>query len=143
MKVIFLKDVPPYKKGEVNAVSDGYARNYLFPQKFALPATESGILESENRTRKQKLEKNHSLTAIKKGLESVQGKIVKLDAKSSEQGTLYAAITPEKISQELSKEYNLTFPKELINQLPHIKLRGEYSIKLQYEGKEYSLILQI
>jgi large subunit ribosomal protein L9 len=143
MKIIFLQECPPYHKGEVQNVADGYARNYLIPNKLAQLATESGIQENEKRVAKQKLEKDNFTEALKKALESIQNKSIKIFAKSSDHGTLYAAISSEKIAEELSKKNDLILPKELIRQLPQIKIRGEYPIKLQYEGKEYSFIIQV
>lgn len=143
MKVLFLKDCLPYRKGEVHTVAEGFARNYLIPKNFAQPATTSGILESEKRAEKQKLENYQVLEAIKNGLESIQGKTMEIKAKSSEHGKLYAAVTSEKIALELQKEYNFMLPKELVSQLPQIKTHGEHQVKLQYEGKEYYFTLKI
>ena len=50
MKVILLQDVPGTgKKGEILNVSDGYARNFLFPRKWAMQATDKAVKEVERR----------------------------------------------------------------------------------------------
>ena len=55
MKVVLVKAVPQLgRAGEIKNVSDGYARNYLFPNKFALPATEKNTLEIEKRVEKNR-----------------------------------------------------------------------------------------
>ncbi|MBC7259997.1 MAG: 50S ribosomal protein L9, partial [Chloroflexi bacterium] len=48
MQVLLLKDVPNLgKAGTVKSVADGYARNYLFPQKLAVPATPEALKQAE------------------------------------------------------------------------------------------------
>ena len=50
MKVIFLKDVPRVgKKYDIKEINDGYAMNFLFPQKLAEIATPSAIANLEKR----------------------------------------------------------------------------------------------
>ena len=64
MKVILLKDAPRIgKRGDIKNVSDGYARNFLFPGGFAEQATNSAIkkVEQENEIKKIKKEKSHKV----------------------------------------------------------------------------------
>ena len=68
MKVILLQDVKGHgKKGDVVNASDGFARNYLFPRKLAVEATEKNLRELKNKQaaeakrRQQEFEEAQSL----------------------------------------------------------------------------------
>ena len=58
MKVIFLKDVPRVgKKYDIKEINDGYAMNFLFPQKLAEIATPSAIANLEKRQKNIEIER--------------------------------------------------------------------------------------
>ncbi len=128
MKVIFLQDVPEVAtRGDVKDVADGYARNFLLPQGLAKPATKEALaeLEAAEKAREQAaledLRKAELLTGRLDGFE------LELKAKASEAGTLYAAITPRRIADELARR-GFAVPAEGVEMKNgnHIKEPGEY-----------------
>ncbi|MDF2910598.1 MAG: ribosomal protein [Sporolactobacillus laevolacticus] len=104
MKVIFLKDVKGKgKSGEIKDVSEGYARNYLLPKKFAVEANKGSLSQLEAQKKKQhEIEENERKEAevLKVKIEKMS---IELKAKSGEGGRLFGSITSKQIAQALRK----------------------------------------
>ncbi|MDN3956703.1 50S ribosomal protein L9 [Sporolactobacillus laevolacticus] len=104
MKVIFLKDVKGKgKSGEIKDVSEGYARNYLLPKKFAVEANKGSLSQLEAQKKKQhEIEENerNEAEALKVKIEKMS---IELKAKSGEGGRLFGSITSKQIAQALRK----------------------------------------
>jgi large subunit ribosomal protein L9 len=135
MKVLLLKDyVHLGKAGDILNVKDGYARNYLIPQKIAVPLTEGLQKQLENlkksiEIRNQKLkEKSIELK------EKIDSKRFTIKVVAGKDGKLYQALTKEKISEILSKELNEHIDKHWIEIERPIKATGIYNIKLNLPG---------
>lgn len=131
MKVILLKDVKGKgKKGQVVNVSDGYARNFLFPKNLAEEATNTSlnILNKKNEIeRKQKLAE---VEEAQRQAENLKNKEITIKAKSGENGKLFGAITNKDISVELKKKFNIDVDKKKIV-METIKLAGAYDIEVK------------
>lgn len=132
MKVILLCDVEKLgKKNEIKDVADGYARNFLFPQKLAEPATESAVkkLEAElaaaEALAEEDLEKTEETVAI------LDGQEIEISVKIGEDGKLYGAITPQKIANVLEEKGFLVKKKQVRLEGP-IKETGEYDIVIEF-----------
>lgn len=136
MKIILLQDVKGQgKKGEIVNVSDGYARNYLFPRKLAEQATTDALnavkikdkakKEAEQRERQNMLE-------LSKKLESM---LVLVKAKAGESGKLFGSVTTKEISDELEKQHGVVIDKRKIQLDEPIRTYGSFEVpaKLGYE----------
>ena len=103
MDVILLKDVPGFgRKGEIKATSDGYARNFLFPQGLAKSAT-SGVI-ADVKLREQQKEQRRELKHQEwvEMAHKMTGKEVIIKAKPNKSGGLFAAINERSIAHALS-----------------------------------------
>lgn len=104
MKVIFLEDVKGKgKKGETKNVSEGYARNYLLPNKLAAEATKANLknLEAKKKSEQKKAEEEHEKALkIKADLEALT---VEIKAKSGEGGRLFGAVSSKQLAETLAK----------------------------------------
>lgn len=132
MKVILLKDVEKLgKKGEVKKVADGYARNFLIPQKMAVLATQSEIakLEKEKEIEAQKAEQE--LTLYQEIASQIDGLEIEIPAKVGEDGKLFGSITPAKISETL-KLRGFEIKKEQIKIAEPFKEIGEYEATVEF-----------
>ena len=136
MKVIFNADVKgKAKKGEMEEVSDGYARNYLLPRGLAAEATADNInalkLKEKARAAQIEKEKAQAMENAKK-LEGVQ---VVVRAKAGSNGKLFGAVTSQEISNALKEQFGIEVEKNKIVQAEPIKNYGSYTVKakLGYE----------
>lgn len=136
MKVLFLKDVPKLgKKHDVKEVSDGYARNFLFPKKLAEPATK----EAEQRVLKIKKEQAEMRKIdedlLMKNLKALADTVVTLQGKANEKGHLFAAIHKEEIISKI-RETGLRIPADHILLEKPIKETGEHIIPFTLGTKQ-------
>ena len=132
MKVVLLADVKGQgKKDEIVNVSDGYARNFLFPRKLAIEADAKVLNEIKGReaSLKHKIEvETAEAKALAARLDSI---LVKIPASSGADGRLYGSITAKDISEALAKEYGITVDKRKI-QLPEaIRAYGKYDLDVK------------
>ena len=131
MKVVLLADVKGQgKKDEIINVSEGYARNFLFPKKLAIVADNKILNEikgkEEKRLRQIELEKAAALETKAK-LESVQV-IIKVSA--GEGDRLYGAVTAKDIADALLAQHGIEVDKRKIV-TDAIKAFGSYTPKIK------------
>lgn len=132
MKVVLLQDVKGQgKKGEVVNVSDGYARNFLFPKKLAAVADAAVMneLKGKEDARLHKIEvdkQNARETAAK--LESV---VVKLTASSGADGRIYGSVTAKEIAEALQAQHGIEIDKRKLQINDPIKTFGTHTIDVK------------
>lgn len=114
MKVIFLTDVKGKgKKGEVKNVADGYANNFLLKNGLAREATTASLSElNAQKKAQEKLAAEQLAQAqdLKTMLEK-EGTVVKIIAKSGEDGRLFGSIPSKQITTALEKQYGIKLDK--------------------------------
>ena len=144
MKIILLKDVDTLgEEGEVKDVSEGHARNFLIPQKLAVVATIEALRELEERKKKKEKAAVAALQEVERLAEELDGFELEIQAKASETGTLFAAITAQKIAETLL-EKGFTVDKKYLQLENPIKEVGEYDVRLTLpEGLEATVHLVV
>ena len=144
MQIILLESLTKLgKAGEIVSVKDGFARNYLIPQKKAIVANKKNKLNladkmshiSENN--KIKIEDAENLKS------KIEGKIVKVDMEANDDGKLYGAINQKFIVEQVKQSLSVELQAESIILYP-IKSIGHYEVKLRlYEEIQASIRLEI
>ena len=132
MKVLLKEDVKGQgKKGEIINVSDGYARNFLFPRKLAVVAD----AKAEHEVRTKKEAEIHRIETEKQNAkalgEKLSGIILKITSTSSPDGKLYGSVTAAGIAEALKKQENLEIDKRKIHLDEHIKSFGTYVVEVK------------
>ncbi|MDD3164782.1 MAG: 50S ribosomal protein L9 [Oscillospiraceae bacterium] len=132
MKVIMLQDLRGKgKKGQLVEVSDGYARNFLFPKKLAEVATADNVntmrMNDKAQAERQAREKAEAI-ALRDRLKTTK---VVVTAKGGGAGRLFGAVTSAEIAEALSAQIGLPVDKRKIVQDEPIKTIGTYSLKLK------------
>jgi len=123
MKVIFLKDAPKGKRGEVKEVADGYARNFLLPKGLALPATPSAIKAAKVLSDEKAESQARQREELGRIAQELEGKELHFKAKAGAKGRLHGAITTASIADELSRLTGFEIDKkkvELEEPLHHV-----------------------
>ncbi len=130
MKVIFLKDAPKGKRGEVKEVADGYARNFLLPKGLALPATPSAIKAAKVLSDEKAESQARQREELGRIAQELEGKELHFKAKAGAKGRLHGAITTASIADELSRLTGFEIDKrkvELEEPLHHV---GSYDVMI-------------
>ncbi|MBQ7867759.1 MAG: 50S ribosomal protein L9 [Clostridia bacterium] len=130
MKVILLCDVKGSgKKDDVINVSDGYARNYLFPRKWAVEATPGAVKEIERkRANEEKLERERR-AAAEEVAKNLKGKVINIQAKCGAQGRIYGSITSQEVAAALKEQHGVEIDKRKIECDP-IRQTGDVDINV-------------
>ena len=130
MKVVLLQDVKGVGKAdEIKEVSEGYARNFLFPKHLAVQALDKNIKELSERKRKESKESERELQELQGLASRLDGVELVIREKSSETGVLYASVGPQRLAQELNKK-GFKIEKNQIQNL-NIKKAGDYTVKIK------------
>lgn len=132
MKVILKQDVKSLgKKGAVVEVSDGYARNYLFPRGMATEATAGALKERQLYQKAQELKKEQELRQAKALADKLSGITVRINTKAGEGGKLFGSVTSKEIAEHLSTHHGLQVDKRKIDLKEPIKSLGTYSVSVK------------
>ncbi len=132
MKVVLLQDVKGQgKKDELINVSDGYARNFLFPKKLAVEADAKILNDIKNkeaaRLRKIELEK----AAARETAEKLQALVVKIKIQQGNDGKFYGSVTTKDIAEALLAQHKIEIDKRKIVMQSPIKAYGSYTVDVK------------
>lgn len=145
MRVILLQDVKSLgKKGELVTVSDGYARNFLFPKKIAKEANAQAMNEYRNaeNSKNYKIETQKAQAMHEKSV--LEGQTLKMTAKAGQGGRLFGSVTPKEISAEIKRLYNIAVDKRKIVLDSDIKAFGTYTAEVKlYTGISAEVKVQV
>lgn len=131
MKVILLADVKGHgKKGELCNVSDGYARNFLFPKKLAIEADSTALNELKNREQAAAHHKQEEIKAAKELAAKLEGKTVTISAKAGSNGKLFGSVTSKEIAAEIKKSLGVEIDRKKMS-VADIKNFGEYTAEIK------------
>lgn len=134
MKVILLADIKGVgKKDEIIEVSDGYAKNFLFPQKKGIVADNTNLTKLKGKQDKiihdRKVE-YEAATELKAKIEQIE---LKIEAKSGENGRLFGTITGSEISKELEEKFGIKIDRKKIIVDTPIKSTGGHEVKIKLD----------
>src|SRR6185503_16461624 len=116
MKVILLKDVRGLGVNHaIKEVSDGYAVNFLFPQKLAEAATDEKIKKLALQQEAYEAELQAGEAALDASVATAEGKTVSLTARATEKGGLFKALTAKDILHGLKEEHSITLPEAVLH----------------------------
>lgn len=142
MEVILLKEVSNLgNPGEIVKVKNGFARNYLLPNKHAVLKSKNSLLILEKQKEefaKQIAEKNEQYKQILEKLNEI--KEITIEARAGDDEKLFGTITNQNIADQLNKDNQLQIDKKNITLKKHIKLLGNYSASIQL-NKEFKMEL--
>ena len=132
MKVILLQDVRGQgKKGEMINVSDGYARNFLFPRKLAQEATVDNV-NTMRMNDKAKREKEQRLREEAAAMSARLREItLNVSAKGGGAGRLFGSVTSQEISEALKDQEGIDLDRRKIVIEDSIKTVGLYTVKVK------------
>jgi large subunit ribosomal protein L9 len=121
-------------------VAAGYARNYLFPQRLAVPVTSANKRQLESLKQKRAEREAHefnTMTELAKGFTKL---ICVIKVKTGEDGKLFGAVTAGMIADELKHQFDIALDKKKIHLAAPIKTLGEQEIELHLHAEVKSTL---
>ncbi len=101
MKIILLQDIRAVgKKNDIKTVSDGYAHNFLFPKKFAIPAT----LDNKRKRHALIAREEHALVTMRENATRMEKEIIPFTLKTGAHGAVFNSITKNDIAKALAEK---------------------------------------
>ena len=132
MKVILLKDVKKLgKKDQTVEVSDGYATNYLFPNKLAVQLTKgsSQVLANQKEEERQLFEKNQAEARLIS--EKLQGITLEFVLKAGNNGRCFGNVSLKQIEEKLDAEYHIQIDKRKFLDKGPLDSFGIYKLRIE------------
>lgn len=136
MKIILLADVKSLgKKGEIVNVSDGYARNMLFPKKLGVEANAKNLndLKLQNQNREKVAQEN--LEAAQKFAKELENVTVEVKIKVGEGGRVFGSVSAKEIAEAAKKQLNLDIDKKKMVMESPIKSLGVTMVPVKLHPK--------
>jgi len=135
MKVILLCDVKGQgKKDQIIDVSDGYARNFLLPQKKAIPADAKATSDLKSREESKQFKIQEDRKAAQALADKINGKEISITMGHGHDGRLYGSVTAKDIAEELKKLINQDVDKRKIQLKETIKAYGKFDVEIKILG---------
>lgn len=132
MEVILQKDVAKVgKEGEVVAVSEGYARNYLFTRGLAVEAAGGALKNLKTRQALEERKSEKLLADAQAAQAALDGKTIKIIAKTGAGDRLYGSITSGDITEAIKKDLGVAVDKRKVLLLDPIKAIGTFHVDIK------------
>ncbi len=143
MKVILLETVAGLGRiDEVKDVTEGYARNFLFPRHLAVQAFPDTLAKISARQTKKSATAEAELRRQEQLAEQLDGLEIQLTEKTNDQGVLYAAIPVPKIVAALRERGYSLAKSEIV--APSIKALGDHKVKIKLKhGLEADITVRV
>ena len=128
MKVILTADVKGQgKKDQIVDVSDGYARNFLFPKKLAVPADAKSLNEVKNK----EASKQHKIDTERAEAKAIAAKLenitIVLEYAAGSDSKLYGSVTNKDLAEKLKSDYSIDIDKRKIILSEPVKTFGTFT----------------
>jgi large subunit ribosomal protein L9 len=143
MKVILQRDVPKVGKGgEIVNVADGYARNYLFPRKYAVPATGGFLKEHQSRAEHDKVREARLHQMAEGAASKLEGLSVIIKGRVGSGTKLYGSVTAQDVAEAIKEATGVEVDKRRVGLVDPIKTLGVYPIPVRL-ASDISVIVNV
>jgi large subunit ribosomal protein L9 len=128
----------------VVTVKNGYARNFLIPNKMAVEASPSNLKQLEERLKQIRKKEEKMMAEINKVIAALQQGAVKIGAKTGTTGKIFGSVTTVQIAKAVREQKGYEIDRRRIHLLDEIKELGSYKAKVDFgNGNETEIELEI
>ncbi|HEU4574658.1 MAG TPA: 50S ribosomal protein L9 [Chitinophagaceae bacterium] len=133
MEVILIKDVDNLgATNEVVKVRNGYARNFLIPQQFAVEASPSNMKQLEERLKQQRKKEEKMLAEINSVIAKLSESALKIGAKTGTSGKIFGSVTSLQISRAIREQKGYEIDRKKISIPEEVKEVGTYKAHIDF-----------
>jgi len=131
MQVILIQDVDTLgQANEAVKVKNGYARNYLIPQKLAVEASPSNLKQLEEKLKVKAKKEAAMLAQVKQVIAALQESPVKIGAKTGTSGKIFGSVTSLQIARAIRDQKGYEIDRKRINIVDEVKELGTYKASI-------------
>lgn len=134
MNVILLEKIGKLGAiGDTTSVKAGYARNFLFPQGKAMPATKTNLVHFEERKTELLAAHNQKMGEMQKRASKVKGLALRIEVNASDEGHLFGSVGTKDIADAINEKVGSDLNKSEV-MLPNgvIRALGEYEVAIDF-----------
>ena len=143
MKVVLLKDVKNVGAADtVINVSDGYARNFLFPNKIAVTADASSLAALEERLKAARAKTEQELAALRELAKRINGAEVEIKVDAGDTGKLFGSVTNADIAKKVHEVTGTEIDKKKIALDEPIKAVGAFDVPVKF-GHDITAVVKL
>jgi large subunit ribosomal protein L9 len=133
MQVILIQDVDNLGgRNELVTVKNGYARNYLIPQKFAVEASASNLKQYEERLKVITKKEAAMLAELNKVIEVLKSSPVKIGAKTGTSGKIFGSVTSLQITRAIRDQKGYEIDRKRISIVDEVKELGTHKASIDF-----------
>ena len=145
MQVILIKDVNNLGgSNELVTVKNGYGRNYLIPQKFAVEANPSNLKKLEEKMKQQAKKEAKLLAEINSVIATLQTGALKIGAKTGTSGKIFGSVTSVQIASAIREQKGYEIDRRRISILDEVKELGTFKAKIDFgNGNETEVVFEV
>jgi large subunit ribosomal protein L9 len=121
-------------------VAAGYARNYLFPQRLAIPVTQANKRHMESLKQRRAEREAHEFNTMSELAKGISKLICVIKVKTGDDGKLFGAVTSGMIAEELKHQFDVTLDKKKIHLETAIRALGEHEVQLNLHAEVKSTL---
>ena len=145
MQVILIQDVNNLgSANELVAVKNGYGRNYLIPQKYAIEASPSNLKQLEEKMKQLAKKEAKLLAEINSVIRVLQDGTLKIGAKTGTSGKIFGSVTTVQIARAIREQKGYEIDRRRIHIIDEIKELGTYKSKVDFgNGNETEVELEV
>jgi large subunit ribosomal protein L9 len=145
MQIILIQDVNNLGgANELVTVKNGYARNFLIPNKMAVEASPSNLKQLEERLKQIRKKEEKMMAEINKVIAALQQSAVKIGAKTGTSGKIFGSVTTVQIAKAVREQKGYEIDRRRIHLIDEIKELGTYKAKVDLgNGNETEIELEI
>lgn len=121
-------------------VAPGYARNYLFPQRLAVPLTHANKRQIEALQKRRAEREAHEFNTMSELAKGLTALICVVTVKAGEDGKMFGTVTSGMIADQLKHQFDVSLDKKKIHLEHPIKALGQYEVELHLHAEVKSTL---
>jgi large subunit ribosomal protein L9 len=145
MQVILIQDVNNLGgANELVTVKNGYGRNFLIPQKFAVEASPSNLKQMEEKLKQQAKKEAKLLAEINSVIATLKDGALKIGAKTGTSGKIFGSVTTVQIARAIKEQKGYEIDRRRISITDDIKELGTYKANIDFgNGNETEVEFEV
>lgn len=140
MKVIFIKDLKGQgKKGEIKNVKDGYGKNFLIKNGYAVIASESNLKHLETQNVKNEIKEKTLIEECEEIKKKIEKLVLKFKVKTGKTDQVFGSVSTKQIVSELKKQGFIIDKKQILLDNP-LTILGFHNVSIELHKKVIALL---